>query len=121
VRRVLALLVCVVCLLAAAGCGADAPDPSGVYYYEDPWAECDFSITILPENAFGYSMSGEQAYSSLGTWKMKGDIITLTEDAAIGNSVLRFQVREDALVYIEEGSVPHPLLTLKDGHIFWEY
>ena len=87
-----------------------------IYVYEGEGFGGDFSITLNEDGSFSYYEGLLSSYIGLGTWSVKGDVITLTDETY--SFVNHFRMDGNDLVFISENSSNFMYQQIEDGARF---
>ena len=92
------------------------------YVYEYDGIIGRFDIALGADGSFTYLESGYSSYLGHGTWKLSGDLITLTENVRVEdipiNRINHFKLDGDDLIYVAKDSFNFPHVKLEDGDRF---
>jgi len=92
------------------------------YIYEYDGIIGRFDIALGADGSFTYLESGYSSYLGHGTWKLSGDLITLTENVRVEdipiNRINHFKLDGDDLIYVAKDSFNFPHVKLEDGDRF---
>ncbi len=89
------------------------------YLYEKEGIGGDFQITLYDDGTFTYYEGLASSYLGFGTWEQDGNIITLSDDDAIGYAfVNHFTLDGNSLVFIEKESSNFIYVKVADGERF---
>lgn len=109
--------------LTLTGCAGRIPenDVSGKgYVYEKGGFPDRFGIQLYSDGSFTYYVGALSSHVGYGNWSLESDMLILTEnpDSSGHSSVFRFNVSEDSLSYIAEGSDNFMHIKVSDGEKF---
>ena len=91
------------------------------YVYEKEGFPDEFSIRLDSNGNFTYYEGAFSSYVGTGSWHLSGDTLTLRErDYADGTvrHIYCFNVKDDSLSYISEGSDKFMFIDVSDGERF---
>ena len=120
-KRIIALLLVLVSLLAVFGCSSTVENPGGrEYTYSKEGYGGEFVITLKEDGTFVYVEGWMGTYTGVGKWTMKDSIVTLTDDPLMGGQSLKNHFRFDGrnLVFVQKDSSNFSYVTVGDGELF---
>ena len=112
--------------MISTGCAAGAGNNSIAgksFVYEKEGFPNEFSIRLDSNGSFTYYEGFFSSYIGTGSWQLDGDTLTLRErdyssvDGAVGR-VYHFNVSDDSLSFISEGSDNFTYINVSDGERF---
>lgn len=121
VRFALAILLCLTLLTACGQIGKTytAEDMAGkVYTYEKEGFGGPFTISVYEDGSFSYYVGMLSSYIGMGDWSVEDGVLTLTDNTGL-SYVNRFQIGEDVLFFLAEGSTGTMYLDMEDGDRFY--
>ena len=125
-KRLVFLLLAVLFLLPAAGCGKAVPTDfvGKTFVCEKEGALGYFSIMINADGTFSYSEGFLSSYIGMGSWTLEGDVLTLRNEVPTLNGAHLitnvFEIGKRKLIWREEGSDNFSMVKLEDGEAFRE-
>lgn len=125
-KKVIAVVLCVMFMILLAGCGSDEPyDVVGkTFVYEGEGFGGDFTISITHDGSFTAYEGFLSSFIAIGEWKTAGNMITLTYEVPTEDGkraiVNVFEIREGKLIWKAEGSDNFSHIKVKDGEAFNE-
>jgi hypothetical protein len=121
-KRVISFVLCLVFVAALTSCGsksekiADNVIGKKFIYSGEGLDGDDFAITFNKDHTFTYSEGRASSHMGYGEWSIEGTIITLAEsDPEMNNN---FEIGDDQLKWLEEGSSNFIYVKLKNGEVF---
>lgn len=120
-KKVIALMLVLVSLLAVFGCSPTVDNPGGrEYTYSKDGYGGAFVITLREDGTFVYVEGWMGTYTGVGTWTMENSIVTLTDDPLMGGQSLKNHFRFDGrnLVFVQKESTNFSYVSVLDGEVF---
>ncbi len=87
------------------------------YVWEKEGFGGDFTITLQNDGTYSYYAGMLSSYIGSGKWTVNDGILTMTETTGYDRT-FRFSVKDDALVFISEGSDKFMYVTVENGDRF---
>ena len=112
-----AALILTGCTAAAGNNGIEGKS----FVYEKEGFPDEFSIRLDSDGSFTYYEGFYSSYVGTGSWDLNGDILTLREKSYVDGTVSHvycFNVNDDGLSYISEGSDNFMFIDVSDGERF---
>jgi hypothetical protein len=121
-KKVISFVLCLVFVVALTSCGSksekieDNVIGKKFIYSGEGLDGDDFAITFNEDHTFTYSEGRASSHMGYGEWSIEGTIITLAEsDPEMNNN---FEIGDDQLKWLEEGSSNFIYVKLKNGEVF---
>lgn len=94
---------------------------SGAYILQNAQRDVpgDFTITIYDDGTFQSYETPISGYIGMGSYIIKGDVVTLKEDGAgSAGDINRYQIVDGHLLFLRDGSANYSFVPLEDGAAF---
>jgi hypothetical protein len=123
-KKVISLVLCLVFVVALTSCGSksekieDNVIGKKFIYSGEGLDGDDFAITFNEDNTFTYSEGRASSHLGYGEWSIEGKIITLVENLETDKRKNRFEINDNQLKWLEEGSSNFIYVKLKNGEVF---
>lgn len=94
---------------------------SGAYILQNAQRDVpgDFTITIYDDGTFQSYETPISSYIGMGSYIIKGDVVTLKEDGAgCTGDINRYRIVDGHLLFLRDGSANYSFVPLEDGAAF---